>query len=186
MVMARSKRTAQSRPFSRTLADNTFLDGALTRIDWGDTWVTPLLSSDSHDVADWNRAVFTMQPGWVEALISTWHRFLAAIRFPVSRKDPAGVGFPERGRSATELLTGVDSTSLSFRCRVAVQDEEVSVTTIVEVHNWWGRMYWSVVRPIHPRLIKATLSGVPAPLSDPVAALGRSLPIRLRKPSTQA
>lgn len=167
--MVSHARTALPRPLSSTLQNPTILDGALARIDWGDTWVTPLLPGDSHDVADWNRAIFTLQPAWVEALISAWHRLLALIRFPVSDKDPAGVGFPELARNATELLTGEESTSLSFRCRVAVGDAEVSVTTIVCVHNAWGRVYWSFVRPIHPRLIKATLAGVPVPLGDRAA-----------------
>lgn len=174
--MTSRARSALPRPFSSTLKNPTILNGALPRIDWGDTWVTPLLPGDSHDVAEWNRAIFTQQPAWVEALISAWHRFLSLIRFPVSDKDPAGVGFPELARNATELLTGEDSASLSFRCRVAVSDMEVSVTTIVCVNNPWGRVYWSLVRPVHPRLIRATLAGVPVPLGDHAAAgtrLGR-------------
>lgn len=162
--MASSARVALPRPLSRTLQTSTLLDGALPRVDGGDTWVTRLLPGDTRDVTDWNRAIFTQQPAWIEALISAWHRVLTALRFPVSDKDPAGVGFPELARTPTELLTGEDSASLSFRCRVAVQGEEVSVTTVVAVHNLWGRVYWAFVRPVHPRLIKATLAGVPAPL----------------------
>jgi hypothetical protein len=116
-------------------------------------------------VGDWNWAIFTLQPAWVEALMGAWHRVLKVIRFPVSDKDPTGVGFPVLGRTETEVLSGEDSASLSFRCRVAAKDGEVSVTTIVQVHTGWGRVYWSLVRPFHPRLIKATIAGVPIPMT---------------------
>jgi hypothetical protein len=163
--MAKTPRETTPRSLTEILHEPNVLDNALPRIDFGDSWVTPLLPGDSDDVAVWNHAIFSLQPAWVETLMGAWHGFLRAIRFPVSDKDPSGVGFPVLARTATEVLSGEDSASLSFRCRVAVQDGEVTVTTIVQVLSSWGRVYWSFVRPFHPILIKATIAGVPSPLT---------------------
>ncbi|WP_184365252.1 DUF2867 domain-containing protein [Nocardiopsis metallicus] len=109
----------------------------------------------STDPQEWADAVFRDPPRWVMALL-------------LLRESLVGlVGIERGGRSAFdtvasrpgEVLLGTDSGHLDFRASVLVEEDSGSVTlsTVVRLNNRRGRLYWAVVRRLHPFVIRAML-----------------------------
>lgn len=140
------------------------LTGSLARVDAGDTWTTPLLDGDADDVRSWQDGVFSAAPAWVRRLMALRDRLVG----PLGLRTAGGHrgGFPELAASGDEVLTGLDDRHLSFRVSTRLSGGEVAVTTLVQVHNGLGRLYWSVVRWFHPVVVRSLLRRVPAPLAQ--------------------
>lgn len=65
--------------------------------------------------------------------------------------------FPVVAREGAELLLGRDAGHLDFRASVLVEDERVTLSTVVRIHNLRGRLYFAVVRRFHPRVVRRML-----------------------------
>jgi hypothetical protein len=65
--------------------------------------------------------------------------------------------FPVVAREGAELLLGRDAGHLDFRASVLVEDERVTLSTVVRIHNRRGRLYFAVVRRFHPRVVRRML-----------------------------
>lgn len=65
--------------------------------------------------------------------------------------------FPVVASASAELLLGRDAGHLDFRASVLVEDERVTLSTVVRIHNVRGRLYFAVVRRFHARLVRRML-----------------------------
>ena len=68
-----------------------------------------------------------------------------------------GASFPVAGRTDTEILLGEDARDLDFRASVLVADGRVTLGTVVRLHRTTGRLYFAVVRRIHPFMARLML-----------------------------
>ncbi|TVZ79043.1 DUF2867 domain-containing protein [Streptomyces sp. BK340] len=68
-----------------------------------------------------------------------------------------GASFPVVGRQGGEVLLGEDAGHLDFRASIHVDDREVTLSTVVRIHNWRGRLYWAVVGRVHPFMARMML-----------------------------
>ncbi|MBT2365366.1 DUF2867 domain-containing protein [Streptomyces sp. ISL-10] len=62
-----------------------------------------------------------------------------------------------RASAPRELLLGEDASHLDFRASVLIENDTVTLTTVVRTHNLRGRLYWSVVRRVHPFMARLML-----------------------------
>lgn len=139
------------------------LVGALARVDAGERFATPLRPGDSRDVDVWRGALLG-SPWWMRVLVRLRDRLGRLVGL-----EPSGGGtepFPELARTDSEILLGLDDRHLDFRVSVRVEDTAASISTVVLIHNAFGRAYWSVVRWFHPVLVRATVRRVRSPLGD--------------------
>ncbi|MEO3768374.1 DUF2867 domain-containing protein [Streptomyces sp. B8F3] len=65
--------------------------------------------------------------------------------------------FPVVAHEGAELLLGKDAGHLDFRASVLVEDERVTLSTVVRIHHRRGRLYFAVVRRFHPRVVRRML-----------------------------
>jgi hypothetical protein len=65
--------------------------------------------------------------------------------------------FTERAAGDRELLLGEDASHLDFRASVLVTDDSVTLSTAVRLHNTRGRLYFAVVRRLHPYITRRVL-----------------------------
>lgn len=65
--------------------------------------------------------------------------------------------FPVRGTSDTELMVGKDASHLNFRASVVIGEDAVTLATAVRLHNTRGRLYFAVVRRVHPLVTRLML-----------------------------
>ncbi|MGW1378791.1 DUF2867 domain-containing protein [Streptomyces sp. NPDC002446] len=68
-----------------------------------------------------------------------------------------GASFPVVGRADGEILLGEDARHLDFRASILVADGRVTLGTVVRVHNTAGRLYFAVVRRVHPFMARMML-----------------------------
>ncbi|MEU0005749.1 DUF2867 domain-containing protein [Streptomyces sp. NPDC006314] len=68
-----------------------------------------------------------------------------------------GASFPVVGREGGEVLLGEDAGHLDFRASILVDDRQVTLSTVVRIHNWRGRLYWAVVKRVHPFMARTML-----------------------------
>lgn len=107
--------------------------------------------------------MFGRQPQWVDALIRL-RNFLVApfgLKTPRPAATAGSIGiFPVLSETPGRLVAGFDDKHLDFRVVVDVasfgQGQEVTATTLVKTHNWFGRGYLALILPFH-RLIARTM-----------------------------
>ncbi|MCA6091887.1 DUF2867 domain-containing protein [Streptomyces sp. SCA3-4] len=90
--------------------------------------------------------------------------FADAWRMPLNPgmdRDPRAwrhvLPFPVHGTADRELLVGKDASHLDFRSSVLVDDDAVTLATAVRIHNTRGRLYFAVVRRVHPHMARLML-----------------------------
>lgn len=65
--------------------------------------------------------------------------------------------FPVQAAGEHELLLGEDASHLDFRASVLVDDDHVTLSTVVRTHNARGRLYFAAVRYVHPFMARMML-----------------------------
>ncbi len=65
--------------------------------------------------------------------------------------------FTVLARNGNEIVMGEDDKHLIFRTSVLIDREEskIYLTTVVKYHNFWGRLYFLPVKPVHKILIRS-------------------------------
>ncbi|MBU2915189.1 DUF2867 domain-containing protein [Reichenbachiella agariperforans] len=62
-----------------------------------------------------------------------------------------------------QIILGEDDSHLNFRVLITNQNtssQNISVTTQVEINNFFGKIYFTFIRPIHPLIVKALLKNI--------------------------
>ncbi|WP_171172169.1 DUF2867 domain-containing protein [Streptomyces sp. I05A-00742] len=65
--------------------------------------------------------------------------------------------FPVLHRDDTEVVLGKNAPHLDFRASVRVEDDHVTLSTVVRTHNRLGRLYFGLVRHVHPAMARLML-----------------------------
>ena len=134
--------------------DTPLLQGALPRVDFADAYALPCGPSAPRDPETWADALRHSPPAWVAVLLAARERLVGLVG--IERAGPSA--FALQARRDDELLVGADQRHLSFRASLLREPERVVVSTVVQVHNRRGRLYWALVRHLHPAVVRASLS----------------------------
>ncbi|TWF76744.1 uncharacterized protein DUF2867 [Pseudonocardia hierapolitana] len=141
--------TPRSRP---TEPQHTpLLDGALPRVDAMDAQAVAALPGMPLDPQVWADALFRDPPRWVLAALGLRELLVGLVG--IDRGGPGA--FDTLARTDNEVLLGADSNHLDFRASVRREPDRVVLTTVVQLHNLRGRLYWALVRPVHPIVVRA-------------------------------
>jgi len=130
------------------------LAGALQRVDWSDAYAVRCSASAPSDPQAWADAVFRSPPPWVCALLLA-REWLVGL---VGIQRAGRAAFDTVRRSDDEVLLGIDQPHLGFRASVLREPERVVLTTVVQLHNRRGRVYFGLVRRVHPAVVRAGLT----------------------------
>ncbi len=101
----------------------------------------------------WADAVFRDAPAAVGALMALREALVGLVGIERARGDE----FDTRDRTGDEVLLRADSAHLDFRCVVRCEERRVVLATAVDLHGFRGRLYWGVVRHVHPWVVRAML-----------------------------
>ncbi|HZG92519.1 MAG TPA: DUF2867 domain-containing protein [Pseudonocardia sp.] len=129
------------------------LDGALPRVDFADAFAVAARPGAPEDPQAWADAVFRDPPAWVAALMGLRQALVGLVG--IRRGDASAFG--TRARTADEVLLGTDDGHLDFRASVRREPDRVVLSTVVRLHNRRGRLYFALVRPIHPVIVRGML-----------------------------
>jgi Protein of unknown function (DUF2867) len=138
-----------------------FLPGA----EFGDSYVMPTIRMENA-VSAAHRLLAAMPP-WSRPLMIL--RNIAVAPFGLVRdtakiaggKQRIGI-FPVLSTSAGRAILGFNDKHLDFRIIIDVKPAEalgqnIVMTTLVKTHNRFGRIYLSVIKPFHRRIIRAMM-----------------------------
>lgn len=138
--------------------------GALPRIDTADAFSTDLVQGDGTDPTAWTADIFGASPPWVGFLMRVRHVLMRPFGVVTAEGAPSAL-FPVHSTTPTELVAGIDDKHLDFRVVVTVDDAaaRVTLTTVVHIHSTLGRLYWGVVRHVHPAVVRSLMRRAPYP-----------------------
>lgn len=125
------------------------------RFDHGDAVFVSIPPHVTVDPRVWAETLFSRSaiPKPVQALFGVRMIFASLLGL---RPAPAGV-FEVREVVGDEALMSFDDDHLDFRCAVGVDAEArvVRVTTVVRLHGWRGRVYFTPVSLLHPMIVQS-------------------------------
>lgn len=137
----------------------------LPEADWADSYAVRVERSDL-DPLDVARDLLGRAPRWVAVLLKIRNRIvglfgLKSAELELTGQDRVG-GFPVIERDERHVLLGFNDKHLDFRIVVAIEAEgakhqHVSLTTLVQRHNLFGRVYILVITPFHKLIVKTFL-----------------------------
>ena len=109
------------------------------------------------------------QPWWAEALVSLRNFLMAPLGLRTSGaglvppRDMIGI-FPVVSQTPDRLIAGFNDRHLDFRVVIDVtapsDARQVTATTLVKTHNWFGRTYLATIMPFHRLIVPALLRQV--------------------------
>ena len=168
-------RLQADRAVPTSVPDTSLLATALPRVDWADAYAVPARPGAPTDPQVWADAVFGDPPPWVLGMLLGLPQLLVGFL----GIDRAGAtAFATVARSGDEVLLGSDERHLDFRASVRREPTRVVVTTVVCVKNARGRAYSTLVRLVHPAIVRAMLAAAAYRLSRPRSALNNSALLR--------
>ena len=156
-VCALARRGRRRKVHPMPVAPGPLLAGALDRIDAADCWATRLRPSDTTNPVEWATRLARPDP-MVSSLLRVRDRLVRPLGLRTMPRRPPATGFPLLASSPTEALVGLDDRHLSFRVGIHVIDGTVHVATTVQLHNRLGRLYWALVRHVHPFVVRRMIA----------------------------
>ena len=113
--------------------------------------------------------MFARAPRWVEALVNLRNLIVAPFGLKTSGDGEPSTGgmiglFPVLSETPERLVAGFNDSHLDFRVVVDVASagngQQVTTTTLVLTHNWFGRIYLTAIVPFHRLVARAMLRQV--------------------------
>jgi hypothetical protein len=119
--------------------------------------------------------LMTRRSRWIEALLRLRNLLVAPFGLKTSgetetpRRETIGL-FPILTETRDRLVAGFNDKHLDFRLVVDVavarsdsaSSQQVTATTLVKTHNWFGRTYLAIILPFHRLIVPAMLRKIAA------------------------
>jgi len=122
------------------------------------------------------KSFFSSDPAWVDWLFALRNKIVSlfglktsgagegkAVRqnFKCEVGDRVGL-FKILDKTENELILGEDDKHLDFRVSLFLdkQNQELTVSTLVKIHNGLGRIYFLFVKPFHVLIVPTMLKGM--------------------------
>lgn len=128
-----------------------------------DCFTTVVLPGDPVEPRAWAEGVLGRSPAWINLLMRLRDTAVRPLGLQTAGAVRPPTGFPVLADHGDEILMGLDDRHLDFRVRVAVRDRAVHLTATVHINSHIGRLYWAVVRHVHPRVVRSMLAGMAFP-----------------------
>jgi hypothetical protein len=107
-------------------------------------------------------------PRWIEAMMTLRDLLVTPFGLKTAAStenfvDTVGF-FPVLNETSNRLVAGFDDRHLDFRLVVDVAPsgtgQRVTATTLVQTHNWLGRVYLAIILPLHRLIVRSLLRQV--------------------------
>ncbi len=130
--------------------------------------------------SDIGKAFFTSGPEWVGKLFALRNKIVSIFglktsgnindrkkqleNFKCEPREQLGL-FKVFAKTENEVILGEDDKHLNFRISLFKEQctdkkKMITISTTVEFHNWFGRLYFLPVRPFHKLIVPTMLKGI--------------------------
>ena len=139
----------------------------IPRPDYADVCLATLPEGAGTDPTEWAQRLFSMEsmPRWVAGAMGLRQALVPLVGIPKAPEDT----FTVSEQSGEEALIFVRDKHLDFAAAVGVDPVSriIRVTTAVVLKGWRGKLYFGVVRPVHPIVVNAMLKRATRPKAQP-------------------
>lgn len=149
-----------ARPRAVRVPATPLLAAALPQVDFADAHAVARAADAPDDPQVWADAIFHDPPPWVLALLGLRQALVGLVGIERGGRS----SFATVARDDNEVLLGTDAGHLDFRVSILVESR-VTVSTVVRLRNRRGRLYFGVVRPLHPIVVRSMLARAASRLS---------------------
>ncbi|MCX8999230.1 DUF2867 domain-containing protein [Rhizobiaceae bacterium BDR2-2] len=148
----------------------TLPHAALAGADWADGW-TLVLPHGRPTALQAAHRMLGNSPAWVRLLMTLRNRIVALFGLKTAGVAAGAEGqiggFPVVSERDDQVVLGFNDRHLDFRIVIDVVLESaggsrVSVTTLVDRHNLFGRFYIAAVTPFHRLIVTSALARLAA------------------------
>ncbi len=110
--------------------------------------------------------VFAHSPTWINNLLKIRNKIVEPFGIKASvgeiKKEDLKVGgkagiFRIFAIQKNELIAGEDEKHLNFRVSVLKTDGVLTISTLVQYNNWFGKVYFFIVKPFHKIIVKSMI-----------------------------
>ncbi len=146
--------------------------------DYQDTYIKEISKPiEQIEIEEIGRAFFSAVPNWASQLFTLRNKIVQSLGLKVGEEiadrdtylancqfeigDQMGL-FKIFDKTENELIIGEDDKHLDFRISL-MKDKatnSISITTIVDFHNWMGKGYFIPVRPFHRMIVPIMLNNI--------------------------
>ncbi|WGM19722.1 DUF2867 domain-containing protein [Paenarthrobacter sp. OM7] len=135
--------------------------------DYADVCLAVLPQGAGTDPTEWAERLFAVEsmPRWVAGAMGLRQALVPLIGVPKAPLDT----FRVTEQSGEEALIFVRDKHLDFAAAVGVDPvgRLIRVTTAVVLKGWRGKLYFSLVRPVHPIVLNSMLKKATRPQPTP-------------------
>jgi len=149
-----------------------------TDFDYADCYIGTIESNAKNITSEEvGSAFFMSSPKWIENLLSIRNKIVSTFGLKTGEVglnkqdlDNFNVKIGERiglfkliQKNKSELIFEENDTHLNFKVSLLLDDlrQNLTITTTVNFNNWFGKFYFSIVKPFHkiivPVMLKATI-----------------------------
>jgi hypothetical protein len=165
------------------LPDNSILKNSETKYNYVDSFQGTLSDNkNSVNSTDIGKAFFSSGPKWVAKLFVLRNKVVSIFGLKTSGEisdreqrldnfkcepgEQLGL-FKVFNKTDNEVVLGEDDKHLNFRVslfldkhKTDLTKKEIIISTTVEFNNWFGRLYFLPVRPLHKLIVPTMLKGI--------------------------
>lgn len=135
--------------------------------DYADVCLATLPEGSDTDPTLWANRLFSLgsMPRWVAAALMLRQVLVPLIGVPQTPRNT----FAVTDQQGDEALIYFQDKHLDFAVGVGVDSVSriIRVTTAVELKGWRGKLYFGVVRPLHPMVVNSMLKRHASPRKPP-------------------
>ncbi|MGA9227929.1 MAG: DUF2867 domain-containing protein [Mesobacillus sp.] len=153
---------------------NSIANESLSSIHYSDAYKILLPGESAYDVKIIASKFLTTAPPWVSHLMKVRDRLVSFIGLKTTNRSKVENINLEQGSSiglfrvfkcnSHEILLGEDDRHLDFRVSILVEEVNglnyLTVSTVVNFHNWMGKVYFFIVKKVHKVIVPAMLNNI--------------------------
>jgi hypothetical protein len=138
--------------------------------------------NNSIDARKVSKAFFSSSPKWVDKLFGFRNKVVSVLglktsvettnrqeqldNFKCEAGEQLGL-FKVFSSTESEVILGEDDKHLNFRISLFIEPHKtekgkknLTIATVAEFNNWFGRLYFLPVKPFHKLIVPAMLKGI--------------------------
>lgn len=129
--------------------------------DHSDSFSKEVMTQESITPDAFFNMAFNQFPVWINWLLKLRNKIVKPLGLDTASRFSDSVC----ERNVTEIIWGMPDKHLNFYVSMWCgehQDgkQELQITTVVKYNNWFGRVYFFIIRPFHYIIIKSILKNI--------------------------
>lgn len=147
---------------------NSVINEFITKVDYEDCF-SFTISNNKKTIRELYIAIFSSTPKWVENMMKIRNKIVKIFGLKTEMKRNENPNFQVGEKvgifeiydiQENEIIAGDDDKHLNFRVSIHRQIQEktaVNISTLVQYNNWFGKLYFFIVKPFHKMVVKSLI-----------------------------